>query len=105
LQRYRDGQGDLLRELANDLGWRRYGSLLCCQSCERLRELGAIAAVGAPGGERNCGDRCGGEDCCEAKIESCGHVGLHAPGETPVRRKLTRGESKSLLVLTKKPQA
>jgi hypothetical protein len=80
LQRYWNGQGDLVWQIVDDLGWRRYGALPCCDGGERLQELGvaivlasgglreglaacgevggelgAIAAIGAPGVEDNGG--------------------------------------------------
>jgi len=70
LQRYRHGQWDLLREFADDLGWRSDGALLCGECGEGLHEL-RVAAVLAGGSLREslaaCGE-VGGELCAVAAI-------------------------------------
>jgi hypothetical protein len=70
LQRYRHGQWDLLREFADDLGWRGDRALLCGEGGEGLQEL-RVAVVLAGAGLRQSlpasGD-VGGELCAIAAI-------------------------------------
>jgi hypothetical protein len=63
LKGYWDGQGDLVGEVADNLCWRRYGALPCCDGGERLQELGVaimLASVGLRQGLATCGE-VGGE--------------------------------------------